>query len=164
MDRPALKAHLRRLLGRYPYVFGVLLLGIVLMLLPARKEDDPIRSADLPRQTQEGDLEQELAQLLSHIEGAGKVRLLLTLEQSTRTHYQTDEDLRQDARKRETVLLTGSDRSQQGLIYGTDAPVYRGAVVVCQGADRASVRLAVVEAVASATGLSSSRISVLKMK
>jgi len=36
--------------------------------------------------------------------------------------------------------------------------------VVCQGADRAGVRLAVVDAVKSVTGLSSDRITVLKMK
>jgi len=42
--------------------------------------------------------------------------------------------------------------------------LYRGAVVVCQGGDNASVRLAVVEAVSNATGLTSDRITVLKMK
>ena len=43
-------------------------------------------------------------------------------------------------------------------------PVYQGAVVVCEGAERAAVRLAIVEAVSSLTGLGSDKISVIKMK
>ena len=41
-------------------------------------------------------------------------------------------------------------------------PTYRGALVVCQGGDRADVRLTVTEAVASLTGLSADRITVAK--
>ena len=41
---------------------------------------------------------------------------------------------------------------------------YTGAVIFCQGADSAAVRLQVVEAVAVYTGLSSNKIMVLKMK
>ena len=39
-----------------------------------------------------------------------------------------------------------------------------GVVVVCEGADRAAVKLAVTEAVASLTGLGSGKIAVVKMK
>jgi hypothetical protein len=42
--------------------------------------------------------------------------------------------------------------------------VYQGAVVLCQGAADAAVRLAVVEAVSKATGLGADKICVLKMK
>ena len=41
---------------------------------------------------------------------------------------------------------------------------YRGAIVVCQGADSPAVKLAIVEAVSRATGLGADSISVLKMK
>ena len=43
-------------------------------------------------------------------------------------------------------------------------PLYQGAVVVCQGAGKASVRLAVTEAIAALTGLTSDKISVVKWK
>ena len=64
----------------------------------------------------------------------------------------------------DTVIITGSDRSQQGLICQQIPPQYLGAVIVCQGADKAAVRLALVEAVSDATGLSTDAITVLKMK
>ena len=44
-----------------------------------------------------------------------------------------------------------------------DAPTFRGAVVACEGADRAEIRLYVTEAVMAVTGLSSDRICVLKL-
>ena len=107
----------------------------------------------------------EFQQLLSAMEGAGRVRVLLTEAKGERRHFQTDQDQHQSGDlKTDTVIITAQDRSQQGLVQRTDPPVYRGAVVLCQGADSSRVRLAVVEAVAAVTGLTSDKISVLKMK
>ena len=55
---------------------------------------------------------------------------------------------------------------------GADVPVerktvyaqYRGALIVCAGADSPQVRLDLVNAVAGLTGLSTDRITVVKMK
>ena len=78
--------------------------------------------------------------------------------------YQTDEDSASSGVRSDTVLLNGPDRSQTGLVRQVNPPTYLGAVIVCQGADSASVRLAIVEAVGSVTGLSTDKITVLKMK
>lgn len=152
-----LKERLLPWLKKYRMAAVVLLVGILLMLLPTSKEEAASVSPSVP-ETQA--LQQELEELLSHLEGAGKVRLLLTQAQGSVTHYQVDES----SSGFDTVLVTAADRSQQGLVSQVDPPVYLGAVVLCQGAGKASVRLAVVEAVSKATGLSSSKISVLKMK
>ena len=48
------------------------------------------------------------------------------------------------------------------VVTRTVYPTYRGALVVCQGGDRADVKLAVTEAVAALTGLSADRITVAK--
>ena len=113
--------------------------------------------------TQPG-LAQQLEILLTNLQGAGTVRVLLTERTGEQIHYQTDQDGSREDRHLKTVVITGSDRAQTGLILRTDPPVWQGAVVLCQGADSAAVRLAVVEAVTAATGLTSDRISVLKMK
>ena len=44
------------------------------------------------------------------------------------------------------------------------SPVYQGAIILCQGADSPSVRLAITQAVSKVTGLPTDRIAVLKMK
>ena len=93
---------------------------------------------------------------------------MLTEATGARSTYQTDDDLTdsQDSvtSRRDTVIITDGDRAQQGLLCGVDPPEYRGAVIVCQGADQASVRLAIVQAVSNVTGLGADKISVLKMK
>ena len=63
-----------------------------------------------------------------------------------------------------TVTVTDSQRNERGLINKTSAPIYRGAVVVCDGADNPQVNLDIVSAVSNITGLRSDQISVLKMK
>ena len=62
------------------------------------------------------------------------------------------------------MILTDGSRAQQALVEQVIPPVYLGAVVLCQGAGSAAVRLSVVEAVSRATGLSTNQIVVLKMK
>lgn len=146
------------------YVLLVLLLGLVLMSIPTGEEENtaPIVQEQVQ---QESDLQQELESILSQIQGAGKVRVLLTEAYGARTVYQTDEDTSSGGdTASQTVIVTDADRNQQGLIYRVDPPGYLGAVIVCQGGDRATVCLAIVEAVSNATGLSADRITVLKMK
>ena len=56
----------------------------------------------------------------------------------------------------ETDVLLAEEKGRTGG--------YTGAVIFCQGADSAGVRLQIVEAVSVYTGLSSNKIMVLKMK
>ena len=169
MDWQELKHRAEEFLKKYRYVMLVLLAGLVLMLLPSgeQKQEAAVPFSESTPE-KERDLQASLGQILSMIEGAGKVQVLLTEATGQRTHYQTDEDIStgessSDTRK-ETVLITNGSRAESGLVRQVDPPVYQGAIVICQGADSAAVRLAIVEAVANATGLSSNRISVLKMK
>lgn len=146
---------LRVWISKYRYVLVVLLAGIALMLLPAgtKEEEQPVIQAP-----QTADMETRLEQILSRIDGAGEVAVMLTEACGSETIYQTDGE------EKKTVLITDSDRTEQGLIRTTQPPVYQGAIVVCRGADSAAVRLAVVEAVANVTGLGTDKITVLKME
>lgn len=160
MDILTLKERGLEIIKKYRYVALVILAGVVLMCLPSGKETVTIQEESQPQI----DLQEELAEILSRLEGAGKVKVLLTEAEGARTTYQIDENVRDDTRQSDTVLVTGSDRSQTGLVQQVNPPRYQGAVILCQGAQRASVRLAIVEAVANATGLPTNKISVLKMK
>ena len=55
----------------------------------------------------------------------------------------------------------GADTGRRDRAGAADGG-YRGALVVCQGGDRADVKLAVTEAVSALTGLSSDRVTVAK--
>ncbi len=153
---------------KYQYVLLILALGVFLMALPGRSEQ-PKEEASPPEPTcTQENLEDRLTEILTQMEGVGKARVLLTEASGAETVYQTDEDsTTSDASgslRRETVILSGENREETGLVRRVNPPAYLGAVVVCQGADRPSVKLAVVEAVSNATGISADRITVLKMK
>lgn len=166
MEWIGIKEKLLPWFSKYRYVLLVLVVGLGLMLLPTGKTDsnqasEPVAQVQKPVPE---NIDSQLAQILSQISGVGDVRVLLTVAAGEETLYQTDNQISQDQSRIETVLVTGSDRAQTGLLKQVIPPVYRGAVVVCKGADKASVRLAVVEAVSSLTGLGADQISVLKMK
>ena len=149
-------------LKKYRWAALILLTGVFLMVIP---ESSPEAVPAVSAEREPLPLQQELGKLLSGLDGAGKVSVLLTENYGAEVHYQTDaEDDSSGDTRSDTVLITTPDRSQAGLIRRTDPPRYLGAVVLCQGADSAAVRLAVVDAVATATGLTSDKITVLKMK
>lgn len=168
MDWVDIPQKAKPLLKKYAYVLILLLVGVFLMLLPGEEKQTQEPVTVKPVSTETEDLTARLEGILSRVEGAGKVKLLLTQAMGERTIYQTDEDAdTTDAGtsvKRETVIVSDGTRGESGLVQQIIGPVYLGAVVVCQGADRPSVRLAMIEAVSSATGLKSNEITVLKMK
>ena len=150
--------------GRYKYVLLVGLIGVGLLLLPGGKDAMAQATVDPPAATKPA-LEDQLELLLSQLQGAGQVKLLLTTAQGERYIYQTDSNAGQNGELRlETVIVSGADRQENPVLQQTVGPVYQGAVVLCQGAADAAVRLAVVEAVSKATGLGADKICVLKMK
>lgn len=153
---------------KYRYVVLVLLAGLVLMALPegADTQENAVQAEE--ETVHQESLENALAQILSQIEGAGKVKVLLTESAGEEILYQTDEDFSQSEQssdvRRETVLVTDAQRSQEGLVRQVNPPQYQGAIVLCQGAGSPSVKLSITEAVSDATGLTFDRITVLKMK
>ena len=109
-------------------------------------------------------MEERLEHILSQIAGAGTVQVLLTEEAGRQTLYQTDIQSDDSRRTEDTVLVEDAARTEAGLVRQTLEPIYRGAVVLCDGADQSGVRLAIVNAVSSVTGLGADRICVLKRK
>lgn len=152
-------------LGKYKYVLFVILIGVVLMLLPNKttRKAEPAETTIL-----EVNEEERIQNILQMVHGAGRVAVYLKTERSEQYIYQTDNDTSSDAdrndQSKDTVLVTDSERNQSGLIQTVLTPKYAGAVIVCDGADDAYVKLSIVDAVSKATGLGSDKISVLKMK
>lgn len=162
MERSVPKQRINALFGKYKYPILVVLVGLGLMLLPGKTETKTIPKPEETVQVQ--DLETRLAAILSQIEGVGRVQVLLTEESGREILYQTDIQSDTGRRTEDTVLVEDASRVEQGLVRQTLEPKYRGAVILCQGADQPSVRLAIVEAVRCVTGLGADRITVLNMK
>lgn len=161
-----MKEHIGKLpqwVKRYRYPLLVLVIGLALLLIPTAKNTDNTEPVTT-QAVQTNNMSTELTSILSQIQGVGKVQVLLTVAAGEMTIYHSDENSTDTSVRLETVIITDSQRNQQALISQVLSPTYRGAIIVCQGADSAAVRLAIVEAVSRATGLGADNISVLKMK
>lgn len=170
------------LIDKFKYPALILLLGLFLMLLPGKKAE----TADSPETVEETvsmqeptawteedyrcKLEQELAAILSQIDGAGQVQVMLTLKSSAAVQYQSDYDtVSQPAEgsastKQSTVILSRGSAYDEAAVVKTEYPVFHGALIVSEGADNAMVRLALENAVAALLGLGTDKITVVKMK
>ncbi len=155
-------------LKKYRYPALILALGVLLLLLPTGTSEK--QTADTAPESQEDfDLAaftREAESLLSQIQGAGEVQLLLTLETGGTRDYLMDSSQRisGDTRDSQTqAVLTGSGSGQAPVQMELRYPEFRGAVVLCQGAGSSEVVLAMKEALSSLTGLGMDKITVCKM-
>ena len=164
----------RKLWDKYKYAGLVALIGAALLLWPGSRsggtDTAPPRAQEAVQIASDDDLTERMEEVLATISGVGQVKVLLTLDsdgerqlaQDTELTYSGDTASPEDySRKSETVFEDGGD-GDRTVVTRTVYPTYRGALVVCQGGDRAEVKLAVTEAVAALTGLSADRIKVAK--
>lgn len=168
MDIGKLRENIPKWIRTYRYPLLILLAGLILLCIPSigktRTSEEP--SATVRTETKSAS--DELAQILGQIKGVGKVKVMLTVSTGETTLYHSDEDTNvgqnSSTVRKDTVIVTDSERNQSPLITQVIPATYRGAVIVCQGADDPTVKWAIVEAVSKATGLGTNQISVLKMK
>ena len=158
-------------LKRCKYVVLTAALGIVLLLLPGGNEKKqeggaPDAAEDFDRTA----LQEEMEEILSSLNGVGHLKLMLTVDggsaselarDEAQTQKRSGENTGERTQKSETVVL-GSGASAEVVVTRSRFPAFIGALVVCEGGDRAEVRLRVTQAVAALTGLSSERITVVK--
>lgn len=171
MELTDLKSRANVLFNKYKYVALVLLIGLILMMIPnenkskTTSKQNEEKTIQYPAATS---LEDKLSQLLSNVEGAGRVEVMLTIASGEEVVYQIDENRSiadsSNNSNSHTVTVTNSDREQEGLVKQVNPATYKGAIILCHGADDPTVRLQIVEAVSRITGLGTNCISVLKMK
>lgn len=181
-NRKQLVGKLKELCKRFRYPLIVLAVGLFLVLLPGKRAKQETTVAEtspvLPQeQTETGEaycqrIQKELESILSDVQGAGRVRVMLTLSEDRRTIYQTDfeTNLDQDGEgtkntsRHNTVILSRGSSYDEPAVVTENYPVFQGALILSQGADDPSVRLNLTNAVSSLLRLSADKITVVKMK
>ncbi|NCE64296.1 stage III sporulation protein AG [Pseudoflavonifractor sp. 524-17] len=170
MDLTKLGERLQGLLGKYRYVLLVIAAGVILLLLPSGEGRMPAQSAapSQDRTAEVSAMEDRLEEVLSQIEGAGRVQVVLTLQAGPRQIWARDtsqEEGEDTYRQEETLVVVSRGSGQEETIPVQQiSPQFRGALVVCSGGDDPAVRLSLVEAVSALTGLGSDKISICKGK
>ena len=130
--------------------------------------------------TEEQSLEQRLEDILSKIDGVGKVSVLITYMQTSEVVAMYNENLKESSTEEAdtgggTRKITEVDNSKE-IIYkdenGDKVPVTQkivlpkieGAIVTAEGARNASIKANIIQAVEAATGLASHKIQVFAMQ
>ena len=170
MDIKNIKPKIESIISKYKYAVLVFIIGIVLMLLPGKSnpqsEADSLKPMNIIQQT--ASVQEQLEHILSHIQGAGNVKVMLTEASGEKTIYQMNEDSTisesASSKNSEVTIVTDADRNEIGLIQQINPPQYLGAIILCQGADDPALKLAICHAVSKITGLGTDRIAELKMK
>lgn len=174
LQDPRLKKPLK-FLDKYKFMLLVMLVGAILLLLPtgnsaAKQKADSTEPVGLSFSLKEQEAKIEAA--LARIDGAGKVRLVLTLRTGMENQYVQDSKKtsqsdgqggNETSVEQSTVILSRGSGMQEAVLSGQNYPLYQGALVVCGGGGDPSVRLAVTEAISSLTGLGADKITVVKM-
>ena len=123
LELTQLKDRVYSFIKQNKYVLVIAVIGIFLLLPEMENQDETVAyKAEVPTLS----TEQQLSQLLSTMDGAGKVKVLLTLAEGEEILYQTDvsESFSNNESDREvsTVIISGSDRSETGLICKVTPP------------------------------------------
>lgn len=163
-------------------VVGLIGIGLILLssIKPYKKESDNNKASNTSvayvNLTQyENNLEQSLADIISSIDGAGKTRVMITMDSTVEQVYATNKTMSQkdrvnsgentetnkDASADSTYITVElSDGTQQTVLLKEIQPKVRGVLVVCSGGDNSVVKEKIVDAVTKALDISSSRVGV----
>ena len=138
------------------YALVVLGIGLLLVLWPTGSKTEETGVSELTAPAFSiTDEESRLENQLSKIKGAGRVSVLLSVQGSASRELAESED--------GTLVVSENGKERVVELYYVN-PEYMGAVIVCDGANSADVRLAITQAVSDFTGLSSDKIAVINME
>lgn len=159
--------------GRYKFFLLVILVGVLLLtsgIQPVRDtQEQETERTDTAFDLQT--FQQAVADSLSQIDGAGRVTVLLSLETGEESVYaadiskssQTNDQDSNESYESTTSILSDGSYGEAPILIKNKYPTFRGAVVLCEGAEDDEVRLQIVHAVSALCGISSDCISVSKL-
>ena len=164
---------------------GVLLVIISLPVKGKNEADNTVESRDTGEAVEyenisdyTTELEARLAAILSQVDGAGKVAVLITFKDSGETVVKSDiaentktdgitgdgERLGEKKREEKVVFSKKSDGSLTPYVTKIIYPEISGVLVLAQGASDAGVTVRLTEAVGAVLGIEINKIKVMKME
>ena len=152
-------------------LLAILALGVFGMLLVlfsgTGKTEEAAPSDTASLEQAEAEIEERLTLLLKSVEGAGRVRVMVTVdslyEKTVAINTESESGENEQSYKGEYVLIEQSGDSD-GLVLKITSPVIRGVGITCDGGDSASVRQELIRLTSAALGIPVNRIWVTAMK
>ena len=115
-------------------------------------------------------LESKLTELLSNVDGAGVVKVMVNVDGSPELVYATEKDETissntsgtTTSNNSSTPIIVDVGSGSSALILTEKLPKVKGVIVVSGGANNVSVRLDIINAVSTLLDIDANKISVLK--
>ncbi len=146
------------------------LIGILMLtaseLMPEEEKADVQENEVSDYSEYEENLEQRLEGMISSINGAGKTKVMLTLESGDENVYAMEHkqsSSSQNEQSENEYVLINKSGDDEGLLLKIVEPEVRGVAIVCEGADSAQVRQEIISSVTAVLGITTNRISISKM-
>jgi len=183
MDYESIKRNLKTLWGskRTEILIILAAAAVMLILLPdlnCTRTQKPAEYSD-PAETYARQLESKLTQVISAVDGAGEVQVMVTLRNgveyiyasedatSTDSSATTDSSGRQSSDEREdrqsSYIIIDTDSGEQALVRTEMMPTVSGVVVVCRGADDPEVSRRILDVVTTALDISPKRVCITQL-
>lgn len=167
---------LRGLLGKKSSTFLVTLLGaagLLLILLssflpessPKAKSTEPPES--ISAEEYRISAEERLEKFLCGIEGAGQVKVCLTVGSGERCVYASEGKISHSSDRTEEerkYVIVGGNSERSALVEKVELPEITGAAVICTGGGSPVVQERIYKAVTAVLGLPAGRIYVTELK
>ena len=155
-------------------IIAVGFLGIMLISLSEVKnikteknEETTTESVQLSVDEYTLSLEERLTDLLSSIEDAGQVKVMVTLKSSDESVYAVNENIKNDNDSNSysnSFVIIENKSVKEGIKLKVLEPQVQGVAVVCSGGDNPIVISRIKEAITAVLGIGSNNVSVSKMK
>lgn len=114
-------------------------------------------------------LEKKLESVLSQINGAGNVSVMLSVEGSPELVYAVDSDTKVSTNNNGSTTTSSSspiivqtNGNSSPLILTENLPIVKGVIIVSSGANNMGIKLDILSAVSKLLDISTEKISVLK--
>ena len=160
------------------------LLGMLLLLasefihLPKKQEAETPSENIQTEYSYAEDLEKRLTNIVSSISGAGKTKVMVTLENGVESVYAADEkqsverssgektggvEVNEKSNTENEYIILQSNGRDEGLVIKVIQPKIRGVAIVCEGGDSAYVQQRITQAVTAVLDIGASRVSIARM-
>lgn len=133
---------------------------------PKPNEENTLCAEDYIKKT-----EKNLEKLLSDIEGAGSVKVMLTVDTCYENVYAKSYDTKgeknetgtQNELSEEYIIVKKGSNNEECLVIKVYEPTVKGVAVIAEGADSIRVKTAITDTVCALFNISTAQVSVEKM-
>ncbi|SFP96586.1 stage III sporulation protein AG [Lachnospiraceae bacterium XBB1006] len=148
----------------FVFLIGVLLLVLGMPTSDKQKETEVDAEDEETRLSGfEERMEEKLQALLSEMEGAGEVQVMVTVEDTGESVMGKDSRLAEKESEESTVYQE-EGQGRKPFVISSKTPRVQGVVIVCEGAGNPVVKQRISEAVQALFQIESHKISIVKKR